>query len=192
MSLQNKYFELRDDMSSPDRWVVEQTGFDEKGRKSDVWQFTRGAPLELEGRPVLGITYPGPALEFSLTAMGTPVVAQRVVSLFEPLGLQHEVQFISALLEGWAEPYFILNTLRLIRCIDVDRCEEVRLWEPRHGDPKKVGQYRNVVGLRVDPAKIGDTHVLRPWGWRGTLIVSERIKQIMERAGITGTKFVEV
>ncbi|HEX5753597.1 MAG TPA: DUF1629 domain-containing protein [Archangium sp.] len=192
MKSRNRYFELRDDMSFPGRWVLEQTGLDHQGRQQDLWQFTRGTPLVLEGRPVLDITHPGQALEFSLTAMGTPVVAQRVVSLLEPLGLQQEVQFIPAQVEGRPEPYFILNALRLIRCIDDERCEEVRFWEPRHGDPKKVGQYRNVVGLKVDPAKVGDTHVLRPWGWRGTLIVSERIKQLMEQAGIAGTKFVEV
>ncbi|OJT21540.1 hypothetical protein BO221_27400 [Archangium sp. Cb G35] len=192
MSAPNRYFELRDDMLFPDRWVLEQTGFDDQGRQSDVWQFTRGTPLELEGRPVLGIAHPGQALEFSLTAMGTPVVAQRVVSLFEPLGLQHEVQFIPALLEGRPEPYFLLNALRIIRCIDDARCEEVRRWEPMHGNPRRVGEYRNVVGLRVDPAKMEGAQVLRPWGWRGTLIVSERIKQVMEQAGITGTKFVEV
>jgi hypothetical protein len=179
-------------MSFPGRWVLEQTGLDDQGRQLDVWQFTRGPPLVLEGRPVLGIAHPGQALEFSLTAMGTPVVAQRVVSLFEPLGLQQEAQFIPAQVEGRPEPYFILNALRIIRCIDDDRCEEVRRWEPRHGNPKRVGEYRNVVGLKVDPAKLGDTHVLRPWGWRGTLIVSERVKRAMEQEGITGTKFVEV
>lgn len=44
MSVPNQYFELRDDMRFPGRWVVEQTGLDDQGRQSDVWQFTRGTP----------------------------------------------------------------------------------------------------------------------------------------------------
>ncbi|AKJ06375.1 Hypothetical protein AA314_08001 [Archangium gephyra] len=95
-------------------------------------------------------------------------------------------------MEGQSEPYFILNALRIIRCIDDARCEEVRYWRPEDGDPDKVGQYRVVAGMRIDPSKVGDSHIFRPWGWTVALLVSERLKQVMEEEGITGTKFVEV
>jgi hypothetical protein len=55
-----------------------------------------------------------------------------------------------------------------------------------------VGHYKNVRGLKVDPAKIGDAHIFRPWGWLVVLIVSEHIKRALEQEGITGTKFIEV
>nr|WP_245591959.1 DUF1629 domain-containing protein [Cystobacter fuscus] len=145
----------------------------------------------MDGTPVLGIAHAGQPLDFSLTGPGTPVVTPRVVSLFERLSLQQEVQFIPARVEGHTEPYFILNALRVLRCIDEARCEEVRFWEPRHGVPEKVGQYRNVVGLKVDPAKMGDTPISRPWGWSGALIVTEGLKQAMEHEGLTGLRFTD-
>ena len=46
--------------------------------------------------------------------------------------------------------------------------------------------------LRIEPAKVGDARVLRASGWPGPLIVSEDIKQALERLGATGTKFTEV
>ncbi len=192
MSAQSRHFELRDDMSLPGRWVLKHASLDDQGRRLDPWQFKRGTSITLEGKPILGIAHPGQPLDFSLTELATPVVTQRVVALFERLGLQQEVQSIPAQVEGCTEPYFILNALRVLRCIDEARCEEVKLWEPRHGDPNRVGEYRNVVGMKVDPKKIGDTHILRPWGWRGALIVSEHVKQALEQEGITGTKFIEV
>jgi hypothetical protein len=164
---------------------------DDQGRQLDPWQFTKGRAVVLEGKPVFAIAHPGQPLDFSLTGPATPVVTHRVVSLFERLRLQQEVQFIPARVEGRAEPYFILNVPRIIRCIDDTRCEEVKFWEPRHGVPEKVGQYRNVVSLKVDPAKIGDSRILRPWGWTGSLIVAESLKQAMEDEGITGTRFTE-
>jgi hypothetical protein len=94
--------------------------------------------------------------------------------------------------DGFTEPYFLLNALRVIRCIDDARCEEVLYWLPKDNRPDKLGQYRNIRGLRVDPTKVGDSNIFRPWGWTVTLIVSERIKLAMQDAAITGTRFTGV
>jgi hypothetical protein len=94
--------------------------------------------------------------------------------------------------EGQTEPYFILNLLRVIRCIDEARSEEVRHWRPEDGQPEKVGQYQVVSGMRIDRTQVGDAHIFRPWGWDVALIVSEHLKQALEVEGITGLRFTEV
>jgi hypothetical protein len=176
-------------MEVPGRWVLHQEDIDEDGRRVDPWQFKRGTLLHLEGRPVLGISHPGVPLDFSLTELAIPIVTERVVSVFEHLELGREVQFIPARVEGRAEPYFILNVLQVIRCIDDVRCETVVYWTPEDGEPELVGKYQNVRGLKVDPASMGDTSICRPRGWTGAIIVTERVKLAMERAGIAGTRF---
>ncbi|HEX5751548.1 MAG TPA: DUF1629 domain-containing protein [Archangium sp.] len=186
-----RYFELWDEMSVPCRWVLYQTDIDDHGRKLDPWQFKRGTLLHLDGRPVLGIAHPGVPLDFSLTELATPVVTERFVSLFEQLELGNEVQFIPAQVEGHTEPYFILNVLNVIRCIDDARCEEVSYWRPEDGEPELVGKYQNVSGLKVDPARMGDLSICRPWGWTGAIILTERVKLAMERAGMTGLRLRE-
>jgi hypothetical protein len=133
----------------------------------------------------------GVALDFSWAAFSIPVVSSRFVDVFERLGLQ-EVQFLPVQVENHAGPWFILNTLRTFRCIDDARCEEVRYWKPEHGEPEKVGEYRSVAGLRIDPTKVGGARVFRPWGWTLTLLVSEDVKEALEREGVTGTRFTEV
>ncbi|EPX65047.1 hypothetical protein D187_000472 [Cystobacter fuscus DSM 2262] len=55
-----------------------------------------------------------------------------------------------------------------------------------------MGHYRNVVGLKVDPEKVGDAHIFRPWGWPVALIVSERVKRALEDEGLSGPRFIEV
>jgi hypothetical protein len=157
----------------------------------DTYQFKQGRVLEFEKPIRLTMQPPGVALEFS-HAMGNPIVHRRVVSLFERLGLQKEVQFIPVGVEGQTEPWFILNALQIIRCIDDARCEEVLYWLPEDNRPDKEGQYRNVVGLKVDATKIGGAHIFRPWGWKVVLIVSEYVKRAMEAEGLTGIKFIEV
>jgi hypothetical protein len=95
-------------------------------------------------------------------------------------------------INGQTDQFCILNATRLVRCIDDKASEEVRYWRPQDGRPEKTGQYRAVYGLRIEPAKVGDAKVFRPWGWTVALIVSEEIKEALERIGATGVRFKEV
>jgi hypothetical protein len=46
--------------------------------------------------------------------------------------------------------------------------------------------------MRIDKTKVGNSKVFRPEGWSTALIVSEEIKNALERMGATGTRFQEV
>jgi anthranilate phosphoribosyltransferase len=65
-------------------------------------------------------------------------------------------------------------------------------WKAEDGRPEKVGEYRYVHGMRIDPTRVGDARIFRTWGWRIALVVSEDLKRAIEEAGLTGARFVEV
>jgi hypothetical protein len=185
-----RYYDLRDDRRSQTRWHL-GTPLDERGQELDVWQFFDCQSLDLGCVPRFPLDVPGEPLEFCWAAFSIPVVHQRFVEIFQRLRIQ-DVQFIPTQVDGHTGPYFILNTLREIRCIDDARCEEVKYWRPEDGQPEKLGEYRYIHGLRIDPSKVGDARIFRTWGWDIALIVSEDLKQAIEAEGITGTRFVEV
>ena len=186
-----RYFKLMDDRRSQTRWHL-GAPVDEQEEEIDPWQFDEGRVLELGCVPHLPLDIPGRPLDFCWAAFSILVVSDRFVRLFERLNV-HEVQFIPTRIQGHEEePWFILNPLRVIRCIDDARCAEVQYWKPEDGQPEKLGEYRVVAGLRIDPTKVGDTRIFRPWGWRVALVVSEDLKQALEQEGITGTKFIAV
>jgi hypothetical protein len=185
------YFRLRDDMKIPGRWAV-GAPLDPAGHEIDPWQFEKGRALELDFTPRFPLLVRGAPLEFSCAAFGIPLVHSRFVQIFERLRLQHEVQFIPARVEDVSEPYFILNSLRTLRCIDEARSEEIEYWRPEHGEPERVGEYRAVHGLKIDPAKAVSADIFRTWGWSVALIVSEHLKQVLEKERITGPKFTAV
>ena len=186
----SRFYDLTDDMSQPGRWHLRHP-VDEHGQKLGPWQFTGSRRLDAQGLIRFPVKPDGMELEFTQSSFSIPVVHRRVVQLFERLGIQ-DVQFIPVEVEGHTGPWFILNALRIIRCIDEARCREVRHFKPEDGQPEKVGQYRVVSGLRIDPTKVGDARVFRPWGWPMVLLVSEDLKQALEHEGITGTVFTEV
>ena len=103
-----------------------------------------------------------------------------------------EVQTLPVEIEGQPEPFFILVATQLIQCIDERASRHVRRWLSEDGRPEKLGKYRDVRGMRIDPAQVGDAKVFRPQGWAIVLIVREDIKDALERMGASGPLFEEV
>ncbi|HSP77923.1 MAG TPA: DUF1629 domain-containing protein [Myxococcaceae bacterium] len=185
-----RYFQLNEDVYIPGRWEL---GKLVNPRGPDVWPWLlmRGEPAHFEGHLAVSIRAPGTPLDFSHAAFGIPVIHARVASVFSELAPQ-DVQLIQVEVGSHPKDYFILNAIRLVKCIDDEASEEVRYWREEDGLPEKVGTYFSVSGMRIDSTKVGDAKVFRTWGWTGALIVSEDIKQALERLGATGMKFVEV
>jgi hypothetical protein len=186
-----RYFDLSDDEYIPKRWYLGEP-LDQRGNAVDPWQFRQGRPVHLAERLKVPIDQKGLHLDFTTTLVGiTPIVHAKVAALLRELA-PNDVQLLPVDIEGEPEPYFLMNTLRTIKCIDDERCEEVLYWLPEDERPEKTGTYRNVAGLRIDPSKVGDTRIFRPWGWNVVLIVSQDVQQALERMGVTGICFEEV
>jgi hypothetical protein len=139
----------------------------------------------------LPVKIPGTPLDYSHAAFSIPVVHGRVATLLTRLA-PDDVQLIPVEVENQREAYFILNAIRTVQCIDDQASEEVRRWLPEDGRPEKLGMYRSVYGMRIDSARVGAARVFRTWGWTVALVVSEDIKDALEHAGITGTRFKDV
>jgi hypothetical protein len=184
-----RFFKLADDVYVPQRWHL-ATPIDSQGRKVHDWDFTRGTPVHVEGRLKIPIKIAGRPLDFSEAGLSIPVVHVKVASMLAERA-PGDMQLIPADIEGQPDQYLVLVATRLIRCID-EAASEVSFWTPEHGVPDKVGQYMGVDRLRIDKAKVGNAKVFRPEGWEVALIVSEEIKDALERMGTTGTRFEEV
>jgi hypothetical protein len=184
-----RFFELADDVSAPNRWHLD-TPIDSHGRKMFDWDFMRGMPVHVKGRLKIPIEIAGTPLDFTEAGISIPVVHVKVASMLAELA-DDDVQLIPADIEGCPEQYFVLVATRLIRCID-EEASKVRFWTPEHGVPDKVGHYIAVDRLRIDKRRVGNAKVFRPEGWEVVLIVSEEIKDALQRMGATGTRFEEV
>ncbi len=186
-----KYFELSQEVEGSGGWDLGNPT-DPQGREvENPWMFREGMPVPDPGRLKIPIGRPGRALDFTLAGFSIPVIHVRVASVFTELA-PRDVQVLPVDIQGQPDPFCILVATRLVRCIDDKASEEVEHWTPEDGRPEKVGQYRDVYGMRIDPTKVGHAKVFRTWGWTVALIVSEDIKEALERAGVTGMKFKEV
>lgn len=186
-----RFHELFCDSRLREQWVLAEP-IDGRGEELDPWQFFSGHPIALSGTPRIPVDAPGRALDFSFTTLSIPIVHARLAPLFERLGLGQQVQLLPVEVTGRTEPYFIVNVLRVLPCVDDARSERVEYWRPEDGAPDRVGDYRLVRGLRIDPYRAGDSDIFRPRGWSSVLLVSERLKQALEGYQVGGLRFVEV
>ncbi|MCP3136881.1 imm11 family protein [Pyxidicoccus xibeiensis] len=186
-----RFYQLDDDVSAPGRWTLDNPT-DARGEElENPWQFTDGRALNLTGRLNVPVESAGRPLDFTLAGFSVPVIHVLLAELFTELA-PGEVQLLPVDVDGQPEQFLILVATRLIQCIDDQRSAEVRYWRPEDGLPEKVGQYSAVHGMRIDPARVGEARIFRPEGWPGVLIVSEELKEALERIRATGVKFTEV
>ena len=190
LPMANRYFDVLDDLHLPGRWSLGKVS-DEGGRTVVPGRLLSGMPATFPGRLEVDVRAAGKPLDFTFAAFDIPIVNARAATLIREL-VPEGVQFLPVVVGGQSEPYFILNTLRVVKCIDEKASSEVQFWTPEDEQPERVGEYSAVHGMRIDPARVGDAKVFRPWGWPVALIVSEDIKDALERAGVTGLKFEDV
>ncbi|NMO21354.1 hypothetical protein HPC49_00915 [Pyxidicoccus fallax] len=186
-----RYFRLKEDMQVGNWDLGDPLGANGQ-EVDDPYVFREGHPVHIQERLTIPVDEPGRRLEFCTAGLGAaPIVHVRVASLFAELA-PNDVQLIPVDVQGQPDQYLILVATKCIRCIDDAASDEVRYWKPEDGQPERVGYYKSVIGLRIDPTKVGDARVFRTWGWDIALIVSEDIKQALERAKVTGAKFTPV
>ncbi|NBD08077.1 imm11 family protein [Corallococcus silvisoli] len=187
-----RYFDLSEDVETPGRWYLGDPVHEQGVEVEDPWMFRAGKPVHVPTRLRIPIDEPGRPLDFSAAGIGqAPILHVKLATIFATLA-PNDVQLLSVDIQGQPEQFSMLVATRLIRCIDVHASEEARYWEPEDGRPEKLGQYRSVYGMRIDPSQVGDAKVFRTWGWSIALIVSDDIKTALERTGATGMHFTEV
>jgi hypothetical protein len=186
-----RYFDLVQDLYLPGCWRLDRV-VDAHGQEL-FNHFTQGKPVTWEGPLRAPIHHPGIPLDYSkVVGESLPIVSARVAELFTQQA-PRDVQLVPVTVEGREEPYFILNVIRVVKCIDEKTSSEVRPYEPSSNDDvPPEGRYGLVTGMRIDPARVGDAQIFRTWGWTTVIVVSEHIKEALERLGATGPRFQEV
>ncbi len=181
-----KYFDLFDNIHVPNRWHIsgirDNTGVEPR--------FLRGERLTLETPLTARVGMAGRAPPFSLSSFAVPLATTSLaLAMAEIAG--DDLQRFPVDIEGH-HGIFALNAVRTIQCLDESKTEFVK-WTTADHRADLAGQYRTVSRLKILPNLIPtSTHMFRIYGWTVVLVVSERLRDAMERAGCEGAVFREV
>jgi hypothetical protein len=174
------------------QWLLE-TPTRESGEAFDEpWMFADGRMLEDLGRMKAQIATPGEKRTFAFTSIEkAPIASEAIANVFRTLA-PDDVQLLPVSIEGEAEPYFVINASQVIDCIDEKQCQKVQHYAEDDPFPEYEGEYRWIYGLRIAPSRTEGVHVFRPMKFKTAFIVSEDIKNALERVGNLGVSFERV
>ncbi|WP_426735044.1 imm11 family protein [Myxococcus faecalis] len=174
------------------QWVLELPVLAAGGELEDPWMFGDGRhlpdPGPLRSRPFRD----GPQRSFSVANAGrTPIADEQVARVFLTLA-PDDVQAFLIEVEGAKTALYIINATRCFNCVDEESSLEVQRYPPEGVAPERVGMYRAIHGLRIDPSRTAGARVFRIQGYSSAFIVSEEIKSALEEVGNLGVTFERV
>lgn len=182
------FWQLEDDINYPERWYLDEIAGDNIN-KGYNWQFLTGDGV-VDQRYILSLTRDGVEMDFTLTsAFVVPIVSDR---LKNALSSVEGVRFFEITLERERQTfrqYYAMVTDKMIDCFD----EEASVYQVFTPDdpvrPDRAGDYHSVLRLVVDPIKAAGHDIFRIKRYPTALIVSDRVKRILEKRGLSGLRF---
>ena len=160
----------------------------ENGDVIDWWHFSGSG--RWEGTELLNVTANpiGKLYDISMAPGDVPYVTKRVVDLFNAdKSLSDAVQFIP--LRYGVNTIYLMNILPLVECVDDEKTESIMRWQAEDDEPDKIGQYRQIIGLRVDPERLVGIDICRVQDWEVSIIVSQRVRMMLETHHVNGVVF---
>ena len=129
----------------------------------------------------------GIELDYTETdAYSVPIVSKRLANLLSDYS--DDIQLIPATVEGIKKDYHILNVKYKIECLDEKRSQFQKFEKDNEIRPDLEGHYEAVHLLLIDPCKVY-RNIFRIDKYDIVIIVSELVKNRLEKAKLSGLKF---
>lgn len=140
--------------------------------------------------PAIQVQYAGYVLEFCLTSLWVPIAIRTLAEVIQSI-VESDVQCLPLTISGQSG-MVVLNALRYIRCVNEQHSEFIK-WTKYDHRADLAGKFRQVTKLVLDSRAIpADAHFFRIKDWEIVLVVSETVKNAMEKVGCVGAEFVEL
>jgi hypothetical protein len=130
----------------------------------------------------------GKPLDLTFTNDDIPVATRKVADILSSLAAT-DIQRIPVRVESQDEDYEIINVIACVDCIDVERSDIEWYEEGNDVRPDLAGTPELITELVVDPKRTGNHHIFRLVGWEMTVVVSDLVKNALERARASGVRF---
>jgi len=171
------------------QWLLKTPIRDSGEAFDEPWLFTDGRALPEPGPIKARISHPGKTRAFVFAGVEeTPIGSEALANVFRTLA-PDDVQLFPVRVDGELERYFVVNAIKVVDAIDEPRCREVQHYDEEAPPPEYEGEYRWIYGLRIDPAKTEGAQVFRLKKFKTAFIVSEEVKNALERVGNLGVSF---
>jgi hypothetical protein len=160
------------------------------GAEVSIWAFSMGKRYDDNNELVVKIGSCGTKTSVVFGTFGTIFVEEKLGHALAE-NLKSRVQIIPIKVIDTDMRFVILNLLDEIECVDEARSEFTKYEPGNQMRPDKVGHYRSVYKLAIDPAKVNGADMFKVKGWVA-VIVSAFAKEVIEKYDPRGCSFSKV
>lgn len=179
------YYRLMDDINYSNRWYLDEVS------EVDNWELYSRVP-SVQHNLAIGIYKDGEEMDFTMSeGYALPVVSSKVKSVLEDLS---DVGFIPLTIRDkiCKSSYFVMVVKQAVDCVDEDKSEFQKFEDNDPVRPDKAGDYRGFFNLQINPSKVGNLDIIRIQKFETAIIVSQRVKEKLELAGVSGLTLAPV
>jgi len=156
------------------------------------WYFTHCEHWNCDEPLFSSLRQIGTATSILLGAFDIVYADPRLSEAIEEI-VRDDIQRIPLSIINRIEDQEIINIVREVDCFSESETTAFSRWTAADGRPEKIGDYKRVGGLRIDPEKVGDADIFRISRYNMPVIVSGRIRQlIMEFQDTAAVDFLPV
>lgn len=184
-----QFYRVLVDPNESDRWYL-KTPVDTRGREVDPRVFTACTKYDGELSLKLPLRRKGKSIDINFCDFDMIVTPKQVNDALQEL-VGDSIQRISIEVEASDKQYEILNVLDTVECISEEKSEFTK-WAQDDGRPDKIGQFRMITKLFINPEKAKGHKVFRIKEWKIALIVDSCVKSLLEKHCATGVIFQQV
>ena len=133
----------------------------------------------------------GIVADVNLTLFSAPVVSEKVVDLLGEEFSDSNIQLFPSSVDGHSGNWCVLNALDGFDMDCVDH-EKSRIQYHRADHPRTPGELHYIEKLIVLPDKVQGSDFFRINEWSVVLLVSERVKNAFDKAGVRGLDYLPI
>jgi len=182
-----KWYRMRNDVEYLGRWFINGI---RAGHDYYDWPFLSGHLLPAPKRLTTSVSERGVVLDITFAVFDIPVVTSRANTLFLDL-FSDWLRSFPIEIQGYCEPFFVLNVTHAIACLDEERSTFTK-WTEADDRPDKLGQYRAIYSMVLKASTLTDAQVFRVAGDHTAIIVSENVRVAVMQNQLTGVRFDSV
>jgi hypothetical protein len=191
-----KYYRLLDDVHYPERWYL-----DDIEEVKNNWDLTIPENNKKIKNEIFHTKLYRSGYETDYTAGGYARIQYVSEKAYQALltlrNIDSQVGFLPVLLRGcdFSQPYYVMVIRQSPLCVDEEKSEYDPIEYEEGETPTSRGflnLYPAFYKLIIDPARTNNLDIFRLGGCSTYIIVSERLKAVWEKAGVTGATFTPV
>lgn len=184
-----KYFQIVAEVETSNRWFLGSPK-NSQGQVVNPESFRKAQKAIVNSLLMISVRRTGNPLDFTFADFDMPVVGARVVELLNKVA-PGAYETFPARIDGYGGDYSVVNFLVARKCLDEKKSEFLK-WSETDNRPDKIGQYRQISKLIIDPILVQGVDIFRMDGWRIALIVSDNFKRLFLEEKVTGISFIPV